>query len=198
MSLLSQKQPGELAQDIRQKALDIKAREGDFAAIRFLTLEHKVALFEAKQFVEGQDAFGRKGSYRNKSTGIIGKAFLGVAFILLSIAFSIYYLQEDFIKNSVSMDAIVVDMISNGGSYAPVIGYEVSGKTYHTRLNIWTNPPAYLINEKLHVWVSNKDPEHILVDSITGRFLAIIILSGLGFIFGILGILFKLFLSGPA
>jgi hypothetical protein len=200
LSLLSRNTPLELPLEVRQKALEIKNRKGKFAAIRFLSLEHRVGLRDAKDFVEGHDAYGREipPGQRKRPAGIIGKAFLIIAAIMLAIAFSIYYLQADFIKKGRSLNGVVVDMVDTGDSFSPVIRYEVSGTNYETQLDISTNPPAYEINEEVHIWVSSEDPGKILVDSITGRFIPIIVLTSLGFIFGLIGILLKMFLGDVA
>ena len=195
MSLLSRNTPAELPLEVRQKALDIKNRLGKFAAIRFLSIEHRIGLREAKDFVGGYDVYGREipPGQRKRPAGIIGKTFLAIAAIMLAIAFSIYYLQTDFIRKGLSLNGIVVDMVNTGGSFSPVIRYEVNGRNYDTQLDISTDPPAYEINEVVHIWVSNEDPRKILVDSITGRYIPIFVLTSLGFIFGLIGILLKMF-----
>jgi hypothetical protein len=179
----------DLPNEVRQQALNLKYSKGKMEAIRFLTLEHHVRLLEAKDFVDGHDEFGRQ-IRPGRSLGLavsLEKIFIGVGLLMFAIAFIIYYFQLDFIRHSVRTEGIVVDLISEGDTYAPVIAYEVKGQTYRTQMDVWTNPPAYEINEKVELWAKEADPGRIVVNSVTGRYLAIIILSAIGLVFALIG-----------
>jgi hypothetical protein len=199
MSFVNKKSAEDLPNDVKHQVYDIKSRQGKFEAIKFLAMEHNVGLSDAKRFVESHDEFGRLTGFRNgwSAKGILAKIFIGIGLLLMIVSCVIFYFQKDFIKNSIDTTCTVTELINDGGSYAPVFHYEINGQSYNTQINIWTNPPAYKINEQVHIWVNQSDPSDILIDSITGRYLTILILTAIGMVFSLIGIVFTIFSKRP-
>jgi ribosomal protein L7/L12 len=116
---------------------------------------------------------------------IVAAIFGFVTFILLGIAALIYYMDQDEISKSDRIQATVVDLReSDDGMFTPVIRYQYNGREHEYTSNFASNPPDYAINEVVFVYVNRENPEKVIIDSFSDRWLGLIIVAGLGLFFG--------------
>ncbi|HEY3430369.1 MAG TPA: DUF3592 domain-containing protein [Cyclobacteriaceae bacterium] len=110
-------------------------------------------------------------------------AFGGVGVILLTIAAVIFYFNQRALSQYTKTEGVVIRNQFNGGSARPIISYRWEGTEFLYTGNTWTSPPAYKRGEKVDLYVNPNEPEDVWVDSFVGRWLAMTIVGGLGFVF---------------
>lgn len=111
--------------------------------------------------------------------------FALVAFVLLAIAGIIYYLNEEIVGQGERVEGTVESLKYSGTSAAPIIVYEWHEKEYRYESTLYSTPPDYSEGERLPVFVNRDDPDEILIDRFTDRWLAITVIAGLGAFSGI-------------
>lgn len=161
-------------------------------AVKLVKTELSTGLKAALILVEAVDK-EINPNYRlvNPGRGYLGGGFKiftlifgSIGLLLMGIAGLIYYFQDQTIKNSDTIQGVVVDFrTKSGGTVAPVIAYTWNGekKFYHS--SAYTNPPAYEMDEEVSMFVNRSDPEDVVVDTFSDRWLAITIVGGLGSFF---------------
>ena len=124
---------------------------------------------------------------------LVGLIFGLVSLLLLGISALIYYFQSESIENSVVVTGRVTEMIyGSSGTSAPVIGYRYNGKEYSHTSNTYSSPPAFHVGERVELYVEKDDPEEVVVNTFSERWLAITIIGGLGLFFGLFASVFFL------
>jgi hypothetical protein len=108
-------------------------------------------------------------------------SFGGVAFLLLAVAVFLFARDQRKMQHYVSTPGAVIDNNYRGG-YA-VVEYEWRGERKEYTTSASSRPPAYDIGERVEVLVNPADPSDVTLNSLIERFLAILILSGLGAVF---------------
>ena len=192
-----QKSIRDLSYEVKLRALSRKRTSGTFEAIRFLTVEHKVGLLEAKQYIEGHDEFGKEihRSWINTGNNIFVVVFTGVGILLLTIAGIVYSYQYNIKSKAILTNAIVKELRPYGNAYAVVFGYYDDDVYIESESGSVSTSPGFDVGEKVQIWISDNDPYNILmINSFINRWLAIIILSSIGFLFCLFGLLiYKIF-----
>lgn len=123
--------------------------------------------------------------------GLFSTIFGLIGLLLLGIAGIIYYYQQRTIENSNTVTGVVVDFrTKNSGTTSPVIAYEWQGEKKLYYSSAYSNPPAYDMNEEVQMFVNRTDPNDVVVNTFTDRWLAITIVGGLGSFFLLFGALF--------
>jgi ribosomal protein L7/L12 len=116
--------------------------------------------------------------------GFVGLVMAGIAMLLA-------YLQSETIENAEQVSGRVVELRSGSGSgTAPVIAYEWEGKPKLYTSSTYSTPPAYEINEEVPMYVNRNDPDDVLVDTFSDRWLVIVIFGGIGAFFILFSALF--------
>ena len=182
--------------NLRGKVIDYLKAGKKLEAVKFVKSELNIGLAEAARFVDNIDK-ETNPDYKppGRGCGCLGRSLMAifgtVAIILFAIAGAIYYFESKTIENGDRVTGLVVDFNNNEGSVAPVIEYEWRGakKLYYS--NIYSTPPAYVLNEEVPMVINRDDPDDILLDTFTDRWLAIVVLCGLGAIFGFFSLLFR-------
>jgi hypothetical protein len=108
-------------------------------------------------------------------------AFGGVALLLLSVAVLLFMRDQRKMQHYISTPGTVIDNNYRGG-YA-VVGYEWQGERREYTTTTSSRPPVFENGERVEVLVNPGDPSDVTIDSFIERFLAILILSGLGTVF---------------
>jgi ribosomal protein L7/L12 len=109
--------------------------------------------------------------------GLIGVIFLGIVGI-------IYYLQNQTINNSITTSGIVVDFrIQDGSGSAPVISYQLNSEKKLYYSSTYSTPSAYDLNEEVSLFINRSDPDDVIVDTFSDRWLLITIFGGIGSFF---------------
>lgn len=118
-----------------------------------------------------------------KLPSIFYKAFGGVSFLLLAIAALLFYFDQRAANRYMKVEGVVLRNQFNNGMARPVISYSWEGKELIYAGNTYTNPPAFERGERVELFVNPADPEDVYVNSFTGRFLAMVIVGGIGLFF---------------
>ena len=100
--------------------------------------------------------------------GIIGLAMLGAGFYVFSS-------QQRIINQEHKTLATVV---SNPSS--PLFEYEFNGQVFNYQSSTSSNPPSYFTGEQVGVYIDANDPNNIIIDTFTDRWLLIVILAAIG------------------
>ncbi len=108
----------------------------------------------------------------------IGLVFGGIGMIMLGIAFYIYSSQSNQISRS---ELVMGTVVSNPSQ--PTIEYQYNGEVYQYYSSVQSNPPSYVMDEKVEVYVDTDNPNNAIINTITERWFAILILGIIGVVF---------------
>lgn len=121
---------------------------------------------------------------------LVGGIFSLVGLILLGIGGLIYALDADIVQEPNKAQGVVTDLLRNGNMSAPVITYTWQGKEYKYESNSYTSPSAFDYNEAVTLYVNPENPNEVVIDTFSERWLAIVILGGIGIVFAGMGLIF--------
>ncbi|MCL1479788.1 MAG: DUF3592 domain-containing protein [Marinobacter sp.] len=104
-----------------------------------------------------------------KTLAITKYLFTLIGAALLASAFSLYNGTTSFLKEAVSTEGTVVELVpsrsSNSTTYAPVVQFnEINGRLVEFTSNASSNPPAYNRGERVVVLYSPNAPESAKID----------------------------------
>ena len=110
-------------------------------------------------------------------------AFGGVSILLLSISALLFYFDQRAANQFIKIEGTVIRNQFKDGMARPVISYSWEGKDLTYADNTYTNPPAFERGEKVELFVNPNDPSDVWVNSFISRYLAMIIVGGIGLVF---------------
>lgn len=110
-------------------------------------------------------------------------AFGGVGVLLLTIAAVIFYFNQKAYNQYTKVEGVVIRNQFRSGTARPIISYSWEGKELVYASNTYTNPPAFKRGEKVALYVNPNEPEDVWIDSFIERWLAIMIVGGIGIVF---------------
>jgi len=86
-------------------------------------------------------------------------------------------------------EGTVVSMVASGdeGGMAPVVSYQVAGKTYEHRSKFSSSPPAYSVGNKVSILYRPENPSEAGIDSLFDRWLFPVCFGGVGSLFAAIG-----------
>jgi ribosomal protein L7/L12 len=179
-----------LNSDVRAR-IEALLRDGKkIEAVKYVKEQFRLGLKEALQKVE---AIHREIDPNAKSmagSGCAGKVLVVLAFIFavfalacFSIAGITYYLNESIVRDSDRVTGVVVDMQHISTGSAPVIEYTIAGKVHQHKSIIFSKPPSYRLQEQVPLYASHENPEVIVLDTFSERWLGITIFGGVGILF---------------
>lgn len=117
--------------------------------------------------------------------------FLTIGLGLLTGAGMLWRNHMNFAAHAQRADGTVTDLVfhsssKGGGTYAPTVEFEASGRVIHIS-GSGTNPPAFSRGEHVIVLYPPENPEAGRIDSFTENWLVILILGGIGLVFAAIG-----------
>jgi ribosomal protein L7/L12 len=154
-------------------------------AISYLMKDFSIPLKEAKELVDsfGINTRGKTVSiFQGKSALFYIFACLGILFI--SIAAYIWWLDYSLTHHGTRVTGEVVELsyeynnTENGA--IPIISYQWESTLRTYQGNVYSNPPSYVVGEKVDLIISADNPNKVVLDSIVERFLLAIIFGFLG------------------
>ncbi len=110
-------------------------------------------------------------------------AFGGISFLLLTIASVLFYFDQRAANLYTRIEGTVIRNQFNGGMARPVISYSWEGKDLTYVSNTYTNPPAFERGEPVELFVNPSDPTDVWINSFIDRYLAMVIVGGIGIVF---------------
>lgn len=171
---------------------DGKQREAETVLIEETGLSEEAARDYINRLASSLDQPQKAESTKRKKFTPYLFMILGMAAWIAAIL--VYVNKQDQISNSFTASAQVVKFIvSDGGGFAPVIRYEIDGQQYEYMSSVYSNPPAYELNEIIEIYVSKDNPAEIMINSFTSKWLVVMILAFFGLVLDIIGVVaFKL------
>ena len=154
-------------------------------AIKYVRKELNLDLKTAMRLVKGiretidpallktTSSFGTQ--FAPRSSKLIPVIFGIIAVVLLGAAFYVFSSQQRIISQQYKTTATVV---SNPSS--PLFKYEFKGREFNYQSSTSSNPPSYYLGEQVDVYIDNNDPNNIIIDTFTDRWLLIVILGAIG------------------
>jgi hypothetical protein len=124
---------------------------------------------------------------------IIGLIFSAVGMILLIAAGFVFQSTRTFLESSEQATGTIKDLVlgdssSSSGVYYPVVTFKTSsGETIEFRSSVGANPPSYRKGELVPVRYDPRDPYRAGIDSFFYLWFTVILLSGMGTVFGGIG-----------
>jgi ribosomal protein L7/L12 len=161
-------------------------------AVKLVRVQFRKGLKEALEMVEevqrGIDPSLIPPASRSGCAGntfrIVAILFGIVSFLLLAGAGLAYWATQDDISKSDRIKGRVVEMNqTRDGTYTPVIVYDWNGKSLRYTSTMSSNPPEYTVSEEVYIYVERENPENVMIDSFSDRWLGIVIIGGLGLFF---------------
>jgi len=157
-------------------------------AIKYLSENFGLGLKNAKKIADliEQDIIAdgeMTGLTKDRSLPDLSGCFIGKLFKIISLIFfgiASYFLIDDYqlISNG---EEVVATVISNPSK--PIFEYQIDGKNYNYEATISSSPPSYYIGEEVSMYVNLEHPDEVLINTFTDRWLGIVILSFMGFVF---------------
>jgi hypothetical protein len=119
--------------------------------------------------------------------------FFGIPALLIAIGVYVYYDYQ--IDKSIIVTGTVVEVKPYRGyndpiEYIPVIDYTVDGKTYSMKAPIHSSTPEFEEGERVDLFVNREDPESVIIDTFTQRWLIITVIGSVGLIFTMMMVAF--------
>jgi len=161
-------------------------------AIKYLSQNFGLPLKDAKRMADlieqdiindGETLGVDKGRPLPNMKGcFVGKIFQIISLILLGLALYFFIDDYELVSNGEQVIATVVDSPSK-----PVFEYEVNGEIFTFESSVTSTPPSYYLGEEVAIYVDPNQPNEILIDTFTDRWLAITILGSMGTIFLLIG-----------
>ncbi len=185
------------AADYRAEAERLLRLNKKIEAIKYVQQQANTSLKEALRRVEEiqqriNPSFQRSpraGAGLKKLTIIMGL----VALALFGIAALVVYFQEKTIGNSELVSGTIIRLERSGKGSKPVVEYSFRGKHYQRTSSVSSTPPAFDVGEKVDVFVNKDNPEDIVMNTFSERWLAAVIVGGIGSVFLFFTILFGRF-----
>ncbi|MFL5730299.1 MAG: DUF3592 domain-containing protein [Cytophagaceae bacterium] len=120
--------------------------------------------------------------------------FGGIGLILLIAAYFVWAHENKFMAYAQTVTGKVLsleylwDTDANNGSYFPVIEYTYNGRVTTFRSVLGSNPASYSVGDNVEVYFNPAQWQDAQIKSFTSQWLAVILLSGIGFLFTAIGV----------
>lgn len=124
---------------------------------------------------------------------IVGSIFLVVGLGMLAGGFAIWRSNAAFAAHAIGADGTVTDLAyssssKGGGTYRPVVEFSTAdGKRVHITGSTGSNPPSHSRGDHVRVLYDPANPEHGKIDSFMEQSFGVLMLGGMGAIFGLVG-----------
>lgn len=118
--------------------------------------------------------------------------FLIAGIMCMAIALWIGYQQSQFKQRASTTEGLVVRLIEDDGSKAPVVRFRLpNGEDVTFQSNYFSKPPRYSVEEKVIVRYDPEKPEHAAIVGWMEEWFATSLVGGIGVLFSIIGIALK-------
>lgn len=192
----------EIPQELVEKASRLIRSGMKIEAIKLLRDELNISLERATSLarhLEMTDPSSRHKSPLNRSDFVMGFVGVLVLFVgLVGLYLIIKNVMQDlaFERTAIAITGTMIkidqntttddDGVSSTGYY-PVFEYEINQKTYQTTSNVSLGEDNYEIGEEVPILIDPEDPEKIIVNTFTDRWMLYIILGAFALMFILMG-----------
>jgi ribosomal protein L7/L12 len=109
--------------------------------------------------------------------------------ISLALAILVYYYQTNQINQSERVNGKVIELrYEPGVGAAPVIAFTWKGEQKTFTETFYSDPPAYEIDEQVGLFVNRENPDEVIIDTLSDRWVAVMV-------FGIIAAIFLFFMT---
>jgi len=165
-------------------------------AVKILMTEGELSEEEAHKYVVRLVSALAKSRAENTGAKGASKIF-AYLFVLGGIGLwgftgYLFFTRVSELSSAVLVPAEVVSIIIEDASY-PLLAYEIEGKTYRNKGRIGSIPSEYRVGDKVEVYIINEDPDNIMINNYSYKWLPITIFAIMASIVagaGILGLKF--------
>jgi hypothetical protein len=162
-------------------------------AIKYLSTHFALGLKDAKKMADliERDIIadgGEIGAAKDRSIPDLSGCFIGKLFKIISLVFfgiAIYFLVDDFQLISNAKE-VIGTVVSNPSK--PIFEYHLDGEKFNYEATVSSNPPSYYIGEEVSMFVNPNQPDEVLINTFTDRWLVTVILGSMGFVFLLVGV----------
>lgn len=127
---------------------------------------------------------------KNKTFSIIEIIFSVFGVCLLIVGFFSYKLNKQFIQSNSKSAAVVIDLNIKNDVFYPVLSLKtIEGKTIKFISSVGSNPSLYQIGDVVEVYYDPTNLQSIRINDFWSNWLTTLILSSIGIIFSIFGLL---------
>jgi len=161
-------------------------------AIKYLKEEFRLSLEHAKELIDlaSREAGASPGfSMKGTALGMYMFALFGSLFFIVATYF--YWKDYQITHDSITVTGSVIELQYDNSDHSsgaiPVVEYTWKGKTKVHHGSTYSNPPAVEVGEKVEVIIWRTDPDKVILDLISERYLLIFIFGILAFVFGAIG-----------
>ncbi|MCC5929892.1 MAG: DUF3592 domain-containing protein [Cyclobacteriaceae bacterium] len=184
-----------VSEKVRKEVEERIVMHGKIAAIKFLRSMYGMDLRTAKQAVELVEKEMDPLEYDHlkkpaKPLALVPLIFAVVGLVMLVICYFVHISNQRIIEEGVLHEGRVIKLVSSSNKAnqkAPVIEYTWQSQTFQYKSNTYSSPPAYTIGERVELYVLPEDPNKILINDFSNRWLLITILGSLGLVFTFIG-----------
>ena len=146
---------------------------------------------EASSYIDRMLGSLDKGSTEKgepKSNKKAAFVVMGIGFLMWAFAVYFFVEKNSQLANSYLSTGVVVDYIVGDG-LAPVIAYEIEGAAYRYVSSVYSTPPPYELNETVEIYISQDDPNSIIINSFINKWLIVTIFASFGLVLDLIGLL---------
>ncbi len=188
-------QPTHIQGELKTRVVDLLKQNKKIEAVKAVKEELNIRLKQALHYVEEVE---KEVNPKFKSSqaagcgpGVFILVFVVVGLIMMGTAGWIYTRKAQTIANGTPVQGTVVSFNTNddGDALAPVVAYQWNGQEMQYHSSTYTNPPAYVMGEEVVLYIDPQDPGDVVIDSFSERWLAVVILGVMGFIFAVVGLI---------
>jgi len=161
-------------------------------AIKYLKDEYQLSLEQAKELIDlaSHEVGVSSGfSVRGPALAMYSFAFLGTVFFIIAAYF--YWKDYQITHDSITVTGSVIELQYDNSDHSsgaiPVVQYTWKGMTKIHYGSTSSNPPAVEVGEKVEVIISRTEPDKVVLDLISERYLLVFIFGILGLVFGAIG-----------
>ncbi|MBX2966242.1 MAG: DUF3592 domain-containing protein [Cyclobacteriaceae bacterium] len=110
--------------------------------------------------------------------------FFLITFIFAAFAIGIYFYENRFAGEGIAVEGIVISLTENDtGSLAPLIEYAWQDTLRQHQSNFYTSPPDYEVGQQVPLLLNPENPEEVIIDSFSDRYLISIVFGGIACFF---------------
>ncbi len=112
--------------------------------------------------------------------------FIGIPILLMAVGVYLYTSYQ--IEHSDTVVGTVVELEPHGAydeatTYTPIIAYDMNGEEHSFSASVYSNTPEFAVGDTLVLYVNRENPESVIIDTFTQRWLMIVVTGMIGFSF---------------
>lgn len=113
-----------------------------------------------------------------------------IGLVLIGAAAAVYFADRRVTTDALRAEGIVVELMRSGKGYKPLVHIQVEGRTHEILGTVSSSPPSFSVGDRVDVLYPPGNPAAGVIDSFMERYFVPVLLTGLGAIFGSIGLVF--------